>query len=373
MLDTGQKAENIHDSTVNQAKGDIHIHNGLTYSEVKDMCETTVRTEVERLTADAKNEILQILEAFQKEFYARLEALENKEKIEKLKRPSMQLCIHKTIMETVGTEDSDKRTELMGLLIDRLNVDEESTERVVIEDAIEKAAKLSKPLKALLVALLFRTVIHPGPFLMDKVFEGYGKLFKELNNLSGLDIAFGRQMQCIYPISGLKSVYAYEDILLRNYDLMFRHLGTYGGFRIFAESHPCIQDGVRIANFDRMRLISFDGTKNPNLTDESEYFFVVPSSEFLKNLLRSQGRLDMVQALDELLGTLPPFTHEEVRNYLHHINDGWDCLFATFQRREVQSLLLSPVGNYLAMAYSKKFGHQPDDFLAELYRHEQGW
>lgn len=373
MLDTGQKAENIHDSTINQARGDIHIHNGLTYGDVKDVCETIVRTEVERLTADAKNEILQILEAFQKEFYARLEALENKEKIEKLKKPSMQLCIHKTIMETVGTEDSDKRKELMDLLIDRLNVDEDSTERVVIEDAIEKAAKLSKPLKTLLVALLFRSVIHPGPFLIDRVFDDYGNLFKDLSNLTGLDIAFGRQMQCIYPMSGLVSGAAYEDILLRNYDLLFRHLGTYGEFRKFAESHPCIQDGVRIANINRMRIISFDGTKNHELTDDSEYFFVVPSSEFLKKLLLSQGRQDMVQALDRLLGTLPLFTHEEVRNYLHNINKGWDSLFATFQRREVVPLLLSPVGNYLAMAYSKKFGHQPDDFLAELYRHEQVW
>ena len=372
MLDEWQKVKNIHDSTVNQAKGDIHIHNGLTYSEVKDVCETTVRTEVERLTADAKNEIMQILEAFQKELYARLEALENKEKIKKLRKPSMQLCIHKTIIETVGTENEDNRKELLDLLIDRLNVDEESTERVVIEDAIEKAAKLSKPLKALLVALLYRSIIHPGPFFIDRVFDSYGELFKELKNLTGLDIAFGRQMQCLYPMSGLLSGYAYEDILIRNYDLLFRHLGNYGVFRRFSESHPCIQHGVKIANID-MRIISFDGTKNPNLTDDREYFFVVPSSEYLKNLLLSQGRQDMVQALNEFLQTLPPFTHDEVRNYLHNINEGWDCLFATFQRREVLPLLLSPVGNYLAMVYSKKFGHQPDDFFAELYRQEQGW
>ena len=373
MLDKEQNVQNVENSTVNQAKGDIHIHNGMSYSEVINVCETTVRAEAERLTNDAKREFIQILEDFMKRFYTRLEALENKENVQKLNKPSVQFCIHKAIMETAGTENPSNREELMDLLIKRLNVEEESTERVVIEDAIEKAAKLSKPLKTLLVALLFRTVIHPGPFMMDDIFDGYGNLFKELNNLTGLDIAFGRQMQCIYPMSGLMSGYTYEDILLRNYDLLLRHLGTYGGFRKFADSYPCILDGVRIANFDRMRIISFDGTKNPELTDDSEYFFVVPSSEFLKKLLMSQGRSDMVQALDELLMTLPPFSHEEVRNYLHNINEGWDCLFATFRRREIAPLLLSPVGNYLAMGYSKKFGQQPDDFLAELYKHEQGW
>lgn len=373
MFDAEQKAENIHDSTVNQAKRDIHIHNGMTYSEVKDVCETTVRTEVERLTSDAKKEILAILEAFQKDFYDRLEALENKERIEKLKKPSMQLCIHKTIMETVGTEDDEKRKELMDLLIDRLNVEEESTERVVIEDAIEKAAKLSKPLKALLAALLLRSVIHPEPFMMNHTFQKYGDMFRELANLTGLDIAFGRQMQCIYPMSGLLTSYSYEDILLKNYDLLFRHRGTFGQFKEFAESHPCINRGIKLFGLDNMRIISFDGTKNPEMTDDTEYFFITSSSEVLKKMFMEQGYMDMVQALDELMATQQPFTHEEVRQYLHDINDGWDYLFSTFQRREVAPLLLSPVGNYLAMGYTKAMGRQPDNFLTELYKHNQGW
>lgn len=373
MFDAEQKAENIQDSTVNQAKRDIHIHNGMTYSEVKDVCETTVRTEVERLTSDAKKEIMAILEAFQKEFYDRLEALENKERIEKLKKPAMQLCIHKTIMETVGTEDEEKRKELMDLLIDRLNVEEESTERVVIEDAIEKAAKLSKPLKALLAALLLRSVIHPEPFMMNHTFQKYGDMFRDLGQLTGLDIAFGRQMQCIYPMSGLLTSYSYEDILLKNYDLLFRHRGTFGQFKEFAESHPCINRGINLFGLDNMRIISFDGTKNPEMTDDTEYFFITSSSEVLKKMFMAQRCMDMVQALDELMATQQPFTHDEVRQYLHDINDGWDYLFSTFQRRDVVPLLLSPVGNYLAMGYTKVMGRQPDNFLAELYKHNQGW
>lgn len=39
----------------------------------------------------------------------------------------------------------------------------------------------------------------------------------------------------------------------------------------------------------------------------------------------------------------------------------------------VVPLLLSPVGNYLAMAYTRKIGQQPDNFLSELYQHNQGW
>ena len=373
MFDAEQKAENIQDSTINQAKGDIHIHNGLTYSEVKDVCETTVKTEVERLTSAAKMEMRQIIDTFQQEFYARLEKLESGENIEKLKKPSMQFCVHKTIMETAGTDDEENRKELLDLLIDRLNADEESTERVVIEDAIEKAAKLSKPLKALMVALLQRSVINPGLFIIDHIFENYGKIFKELDNLTGLDIAFGRQMQCIYPMSGLMSSYSYEDILLKNYDLVFRHRGTFGDLKQFAKQHPCINHGVNIAGLDNMRIFSFDGRKDSNITDDKEYLYVFPSSEMLKRKLVEQGRDDMARAVDELMLTEKPFTHEEIRQYLHGVNDGWDSLFRTFQRRDVIPLLLSPVGNYLAMAYTRTISHQPDNFLTELYQHNQGW
>lgn len=373
MFDAEQKAENIQDSTVNQAKGDIHIHNGMTYSEVKDVCETIVRTEVDRLTAEARMDFEEVLEKFKNEFYARLETLENKEAIQKLRKPAMQLCIHKTIMETVGTEDRMNRDELLGLLIDRLNADEESAEKVVIEDAIEKAAKLSKPMKALLVALLLRSVIHPGPFMMDHIFDKYGEMFKALDNLTGLDLAIGRQLQCIYPMSGIMSGASYEDILIRNYDLVFRHKGTMGDLKKFAEAYPCINDGVNVIGFGGMRIFSFDGAKNPEMTDETEYFYVLPSSKILKMKLIEQGRHDMAQALDELMATQPPFSHEEVRNYLHNINEGWDSLFRAYQKAEITRMLLSPVGNYLAMTYTKKMGRQPDNFLTELYQYEQGW
>lgn len=373
MFDAEQKAENIQNSTINQAKRDIHIHNGMTYSEVKDVCETTVRAEVERLTADAKKEFEQILEEFKKEFISRLEALENKDNIQKLRKPALQLCVHKTIMETVGTENSKSREELLDLLIDRLNADEESADKVVINDAIEKAAKLSKPMKALLVALLLRSVIHPGPFLMEHIFEKYGEVFKELDHLTGLDIAIGRQLQCVYPVSGLMPVASYEDILLRNYDLIFRHRGTFSDIKRFAATHPCINDGVNVMGWEGARIFSFDGTKNPKITDDTEFFYIVPSSEVLKKIMSEQGRYDMKQALDELLATQPPYTHEEVRQCLRNINEGWDSLFRTCQRSEVARMLLSPVGNYLAMAYTRKMGRQPDNFLTELYRHEQGW
>lgn len=369
-----QQIGDVQNSTVNQAGGNINIQNGLTYSEVKDLCETTVRAEVARLTGEAKVAMLQILGDFQDRFYARLSEVENRQNLEKLNKPSVQLCVYKTILETSKAEDDElTKDELLEMLIDRLNADEQSTEKVVIEDAIERAARASKPLKALMVALQFRSIIIPGPFGIDDSLKQYGEMFKDLAQLNRLDVAYGRQMQCIFPMTGLHSGYTYEDVLLHNYDLLFRHCGTLGKFNAFAEQYPQLHYGIRMGNFDNMKIVSIDASNGRKVTDESPVFFITPSSEFLKALLNQQGRSDMIPALDALLQTMPPFTHEETRQYLHALSEGWDCVFEVFQRKEVIPLLLSPVGNYMAMAYTRRLGKQPEHFLQEIYNHEQGW
>lgn len=369
-----QQIGDVQNGTVNQAGGNINIQNGLSYNEVKDLCETTVRAEVTRLTGEARMSMMQLLADFQERFYARLSELENKQNLEKLNRPSVQLCVYKTILETSKVvNDELTKDELLEILIDRLNADERSTEKVVIEDAIDRAAKVTRPLKALMVALQLRNIIIPGPFGVDDILTHYGELFKDLSCLNRLDIAYGRQMQCIFPMTGLHSGYAYEDVLLHNYDLLFRHCGTLGQFKTLAEQYPQLHYGIRIGNIDNMKIVSIDGRNGRDVTDESRIFFVTTSSEFLKEQLRQQGHDDMIPALDALLQTMPPFTHEEMRQYLHSLSEGWDYLFEVFQRREVIPLLLSPVGNYLAMAYTRRLGHQPEHFLQEIYNHEMGW
>ena len=369
-----QQVGDVQNGTVNQAGGDINIQNGLTYSEVKDLCETTVRAEVARLTGEAKVTMLQLLADFQDRFYARLADLENKQNLEKLNRPSIQLCVYKTIIETSKAEGDDlTKNELLEMLIERLNADEQSTEKIVIEDAIERAVRASRPLKALMVALQLRSIIIPGPFDVDDILKQYGELFKDLAQLNRLDIAYGRQMQCIFPITGLHSGYTYEDILLHNYDLLFRHCGTWGQFNSFADSHPELHQGFKLGNMDGMKIITIDGRDGGGVTNESNIFFITPSSEFLKNILCQQGRNDMIPAIDALLQTMPVYTYDEIHQYLHNLSEGWDYVFEVFNRSEVIPLLLSPVGNYMAMAYTRRLGKQPNHFLQEIYSHEQGW
>lgn len=368
MLGKSQKVEDVQDSSVLQAGGDIHV--GLTYTEVKDLCRTLIAAEVGRLTHEAEADFRQRLEAFEQRFYERLEQLPNKDSIEKLKQPGVQLCIHDAILSSMKTDDDLTKEQLQEMLIDRLTVDENDTERAVIEDAIEKATKVSKPLMALMVALQFRILLMPGPLkaMVDHVFVQMGELFKALEDLSNLDIAYGKQMQCVVDMSPLKMAAPYEDMLLRNYNLHFRHFMKQGQYNQFREEHPEIQHGIRIGNMDNMSIIGLDGLK-PDLAEEDwEISLMGSSTRFLKSLLQNQGKDYMIPALDMLLQQMPLLTKEELRAYLTSLNPGWQSLFSVFSRPDINNLQLTPVGNYFALVYTRTITHNSTEFLREIYR-----
>lgn len=368
MLDKPQKVEGVQDSSVLQAGGDIHV--GLTYSEVKDLCQTLIAAEVGRLTREAEDDFRKRLEEFEHRFYEKLEKLQNIENLKKLRKPGVQLCIHDTILSSMKTDDELTKEQLQEMLIDRLNVDENNTERAVIEDAIEKATKVSKPLMALLVALQFRTFLMPGPFkfMIDHVFAQIGELFKALENLSNLDIAYGKQLQCLTDLPPLKMAATYEDMLLHNYDLHFRHFMKKSQYEQFKETHPEIQHGVQLNNLNNMSIVTFDCT-NPAIADEDRELSLMSSSmRYLKGLLQSQGKDYMLPALDLLIQQMPLYTKEELRTYLNGLNCGWQNLFTLFNRPEINNLQLTPVGNYLSLVYTRNITHNSPDFLEEIYR-----
>ena len=100
------------DSTINISQtekminvtGNISV--GMSYMDVKDLCQTLIRTEVNKLTQEAQEEFHKRLEEFERKFYEKLAKVESSN-IEKLKKPSLQLCLYETILEKSKLEAID--------------------------------------------------------------------------------------------------------------------------------------------------------------------------------------------------------------------------------------------------------------------------
>lgn len=362
------------DSTINISQtekmvnvtGNVSI--GMSYMDVKDLCQTLIKTEVNRLTQEAQEEFHKRLEEFEQKFYEKLAKVEPSN-IEKLKKPSLQLCLHETILSSMKTEDEHTKEQLQEMLIDRLNIDENMTDKAIIEDAIEKATKVSKPMIALMVALQFRTFIMGGGFKqsLDYSFGQMGELFKALKYLTNLDIAYGCQLQCFTNFPFMRQAANFDDILLRNYDLYFRHAMKFRDYMTFRNSHPEIQHVVKLGNIEGMSMICIDGSKSDVLEQDREVTFMAASSYSLRNTLKEQEKEYMIPAMNLMLMQMPAFTKKELKEYLVGLNVGWHSFFEICDRFQVNQLQLTPVGNYLALVYAKRITQLPDDFLQQIY------
>lgn len=368
MLDKEISVSGNDNNVVNDVKNST-INIGMTYTEVKDLCQTLIAAEVGRLTLEAEEDFKKRLEEFERRLYEKLAQMEAKENIEKLKKPSIQLCLHQTILSSMKTDDELTIEQLQEMLIDRLNVDENTTDRAIIEDAIEKATKISKPLMALMVALQFRIYIMAGSVkqALDYSFGQIGEMFGALDGLTNLDIAYGNQLQCLTSLPIYNQAVAFEDILLSNYDLYFRHSIRFGQYKEYRDAHPEIQHAVKLSNIEGMAMICIDGSKLDVAENDREVTLLASSVNFLKTALREQGKEYMIPALDGLLELMPVYTKEEMKAYLIGLNAGWAKLFEMCDKFKIDNRQLTPVGNYLSLVYARRITRLPNDFLKQIY------
>lgn len=339
-----QDISNLNNSTAIQAGGNVYY--GLNYTEVKDLIQTTTAAEIGKLTLEAKKEFEKQLEDLERRLCDKFEKIENKTIIEKLRKPGIQLCVHDTIMASMRTDDELTKDQLLEMLIDRLDTDENDTRKAIIEDAIGLTAKVSKPLLTLMVALQFRTYYIAAPFraALDQIFMQMGELFKELDNLSSLDLAYGNQLRCITDIPAGSLLRSYEEHLLSNYDLHFRHNINHSQYQRFHELHPEIGHAIKYADIERVSIICIDG-QTENIDDnDREVSLIAPSTQYLCTQLNEQGKDYLIPALDMLIERMPLFNKEELRERLINLNIGWKSLFNAFSKPQVNNVILTPVG-----------------------------
>ena len=156
-----QKVSDVSDSFVQQANGDIHNY-GLAYNDVKEICRDVVRQELTIVTKEATDTFHQEIAAFEDQFVGRLEKLENPQVMDKLRSPKLQFTLHDTIKEYAKTDDVNTKEELVDLLLERLKVEEHSTEQYLIDESINILPRLSLSQTYFLGALTLRKLMNQG-------------------------------------------------------------------------------------------------------------------------------------------------------------------------------------------------------------------
>ena len=332
-----QGISNIRSSIVQQVNGDINNY-GLGYNDVKEICRDVFRQEFQIVTKEAVDRLNQIIEEFQERLLEKIAELEDKDLINKFKEPKFQFILHDTIKEFAQTEVVETKEELVDILLDRLQADENSTEKFVIEEATHIIPKLTLAQSRLLGANLMRRMEGKNlPFIFRRTLQEQARLYEHLDEITNLDVAYLHQLKCCEMLPGNIRMATIEEEMRQRYDLFFRESTTMEEYNQYVEAHPILAPGLK-----GLALICVDADNS------DRYKMISLSSEHMKDRLEKEGRMDMWEDLQAYINTLRPYSDKEIMNLLIEIHPNWGKLINLYHQENIQKMSLTPVGMYIA-------------------------
>lgn len=350
-----QEVSNVNDSLVQQANGNINNY-GLGYNDVKEICRDVLRQELAIVTKEATNTFNQEISAFENQFVDRLEKLENPQVMDKLRNPKLQFVLHDTMKEYAKTDDIDTKEELVDLMIERLKVEENTTEQYLIDESIKILPNLSKPQVYLLGALTLRKVIHQGfSIIVENNLKKRALIFEYLNQISTLDIHYLKLVNCCADLSGTKYYLPLIDILKPDYDLLFRHHVEEQTYDAFIQNIP------NISTLKIRQLVYRKGNTN-------EIHLYYSSKNKLIEVLQNENQLDKMPIVEQLINLFPQFTDNDIKTYLSSLNPNWEKAFMYLNKEEITHIDLTPVGTYIGRRIVKKVTKDETLPLREFYK-----
>lgn len=350
-----QEIANVNNSLVQQANGDINNY-GLGYNDVKEICRDVLRQELAIVTKEATNTLNQEISAFENQFVDRLEKLENPQVMDKLRNPKLQFVLHDTMKEYAKTDDIDTKEELVDLMIERLKVEEHTTEQYLIDQSIKIIPSLSLYQAYFLGALTLRKVINQGySFIVDSNLGKRALLYEYLDEISNLDIHYLKLTNCCSDMSGTKYYVSMHDLMKPEYDLLFRHYITEEEYDNFIRSHN------NVPSVKGQQIIYKKGGTN-------EVYLLYSSKQYFIQELNKENKMDFLPLFEELINLFTPFTNDEISQHLISLNSNWQKAFDCLNKEEVTHIDLTPVGTYIGRRIVKKVTKDDTLPLVEFYK-----
>jgi len=154
-----QKIESVNQSTIVQAKGDINF-NGITAETAMEICKYVVKAELAVYTQDARVEAEKRLSDISEKTIDRITSLKE-DLLHRFKEPAIQMALNETFKNHIASGNEELGENLIDLLIERLRVQERTTEQSIIDEARNIIPKLSSNTVSLLAIMVFSKLIFP--------------------------------------------------------------------------------------------------------------------------------------------------------------------------------------------------------------------
>jgi len=352
MLDfRKQEIGDISNSTVIAINGDVTI-NGEKFNNILQTLIEVVRKDFEYYSyaaiANAKEDIANYL----KRIFEKLAKEHLTHLTEIFQKPAIQISLHDSIISYISSEDDNIREYIVELMIDRLKVQSGTTEQAVVNEAITLISTLNAKTLSLLalMALRHQVMLPPISIMLESSFIELSPIVNQASNITNIDVDFISQNKCTRTIIGLYPIDTFENHLLKQYDLFFRHEGSMTELDAYTVIHPEIRSQV-----NDMGSCMFCGTNQ-----EMDYWkFCDVNSKVFYERLKARGQEFLIPLVEELKSRVPLFTTDEVRSYLCKINPNWMYVFKLLNSPSLNHTDLSTLGMYVGSKYISKMTKKP--------------
>lgn len=137
-----QQAEASDNSFVAQSQGNMTVHVGISYQDVKEICSDLHEKNFPILREEARKSSVEAINSFAGVFFERIERIENASYVqEKLKSPDVQAAINSSIMHVGRMTDKSHAELLAELLAEKISGGNEDND-YLINEAIEVTSSI---------------------------------------------------------------------------------------------------------------------------------------------------------------------------------------------------------------------------------------
>ena len=312
------------------------IHVGMSYAEIKDLCTTLIQSELALYTQKANEEAWERFESILEKFLDALKNIDEKYRM-RFQEPAIQFAANETFKEYIRSGKEELGDDLIDLMIERMQVDEYSAKRMLIDEARQVLPKLSSASVAILGILTFTKFIffkRRGDFI--EMLRKLSPLILQIGMPQNLDIACLEQARCGQSLSFVTSYKEFVEIMMDTYAPIFtRSIPNEMFEKILVENH-WNQGDVKL--FLSIHTL-FQTEGNSQLFNIS----TISKNSFAKDnpTLRNAATI--------LLDVMPKFSEKEVKQFFLDINPEWENVIRLFHMKRIHSFMISPVGYYIAL------------------------
>ena len=342
-----QKIESVNQSTIVQAKGDINF-NGITAETAIEICKYVVKGELAVYTQDARVEAEKRLLDVSKKTIDRITSLKE-DLLYRFKEPAIQMALNETFKNHIASGNEELGENLIDLLIERLRVQERTTEQSIIDEARNIIPKLSSNTVSLLAIMVFSKLIFPyNKEQYDDLLLRLAPLVEKFKNINSLDIAHLKQVGCGYGVSAFHVAESLEKDLLSIYDLFFRYNISLDELNDIFRKYS-----RQTTNSDLLYILGLFSTEGQYVS------FNVGSTKTVTEAFNQANKDQLIPLFEDLKNKAIPFTEDEVRCYHIQKDARWQFAFEVFKNEQVTTFQLNPVGVYIGIRQLTKICETP--------------